>query len=60
MEWLSRHPSVVSASRIAGAFSMDPIAVLRDRGDPLVELVREAAYQVWVRDEEARAKAAKA
>jgi hypothetical protein len=38
---------------------MDPVAVLRDGGDPFVLMVREAAYQVWVADEKARNEAIK-
>jgi hypothetical protein len=34
-------------------FGQDPVAMIRDEGDPLVGLVRAAAYQVVQADEKA-------
>lgn len=54
IEWLSQHPLVQLAARVGERFAMDPIAVLRDRGDPLLNEVRAAALLVTARDEKRR------
>lgn len=56
MDWLSHHPQVEAAARIGYVFGMDPIAVLLD-SDDLKWMVRAAALEVYVRDENTRAKA---
>lgn len=40
-------------ARIAKAFGQDPVEMIRDSGDPLINLVRAAAYQVVQADEKA-------
>lgn len=40
-------------ARIAKTFGQDPVALLRDGGDDLVNLMRAAAYQVIQADEKA-------
>jgi hypothetical protein len=44
---------VIAGARIAKTFGQDPVAMIRDGGDPLVSLVRAAAYQVVQADEKA-------
>lgn len=44
---------MIAAARIAKVFGQDPVAMVRDGGDPLVNLVRAAAYQVVAADERA-------
>jgi hypothetical protein len=56
---LADHPAVIMAARIAKTFSLDPVAVLDDGGDELLNLVRSAATMVVQRDEEKQADEAK-
>ena len=55
MDWLARHPQIESAARIGYVFGLDPVAVLVD-SDELKWMVRAAALEVYVRDENARNK----
>lgn len=57
--WLSHHPMVINAARVGQTFGQDPIALLRDQGDPLLTEIRLAALDVVSRDEEERARKAK-
>jgi hypothetical protein len=59
LDWLTRNPLVINAARIAHTFGMDPVAVLRDEGDPLIMLVRTAAAHIIADDEERQARAAR-
>ena len=58
MEWLSRHPMVINAARIGSVFGQDPVALLRDEGDPLLTEIRLAALAVVNRDEQAQTRKA--
>lgn len=55
IEELSRDPWVLMAARVAHTFSMDPVTVLADGGDELLNQVRVAAMLVVQRDEEEQA-----
>jgi hypothetical protein len=59
VEWLSRHPTVQTAARVARTFRMDPVAVLDDGGDELLTHLRIAAMVIVGRDEEEAARKAK-
>jgi hypothetical protein len=50
---------VINAARVGQAFGQDPVALLRDEGDPLLTEIRLAALDVVGRDEEERARKAK-
>lgn len=56
MDWLARHPQIEAAARIGYTFGLDPVAVLTD-SDELKWMVRAAAFEIYVRDENARNKA---
>lgn len=59
IEELAAHPTVIHAARVAKMFQIDPVAVLRDGGDELVNMVRTAAAMVVSRDEEKEAEKAR-
>lgn len=59
IEFLSRLPALVTVARVARTFRMDPVAVLRDGGDPRLVHIRIAAMLAVARDEEEQAKRAK-
>lgn len=44
---------MVVAARLAKVFGQDPVEMIKDGGDPLVSLVRAAAYQVVQADDKA-------
>jgi hypothetical protein len=54
VEWLSHHPLVINVARIGQTFGQDPVALLREGGDPLLTDIRQAAVNVVNRDEEER------
>lgn len=56
---LSHDPMVVMAARVGRTFRLDPILILDDGGDPLLNQVRVAATLVIQRDEEEQAAKAK-
>ena len=59
IEELAADPMVIMAARIGRVFRLDPIAILDDGGDELLNLVRTAATLVVARDEEKQAEQAK-
>jgi hypothetical protein len=58
VDWLSHHPLVINAARVGEVFGQDPIALLREEGDPLLTDIRLAALAVHNRDEEERGRRA--
>jgi hypothetical protein len=56
IDWLSRQSLVINAARIGQVFGQDPVALLRDEGDPLLTEIRLAALSVVNRDEAERAR----
>jgi hypothetical protein len=60
VEELSHHPLVVTAARVGRTFRQDPVMILRDGGDELLNLVRTAATLVVQRDDEKEAEKARA
>jgi hypothetical protein len=57
--FLSHHPAVEQAARVAREFKLDPVELLSDGGDEWPMMVRIAAAQVVARDKRAEAEAAK-
>lgn len=55
VEWLSRHPLIVQATRYGRAFRLDPVDVLRDGGDEFIDRIRSAVMAALNRDQEAEA-----
>lgn len=55
IDMLSHDPLVMLAARVGRIFRVDPILILDDGGDPLLNQVRVAAAQVVQRDEEEQA-----
>ena len=51
LDLLSHDAELMQVARVAKTFSLDPVALLRDRGDDFLMLVRVAAAQVVERDE---------
>lgn len=60
MEFLQADTVVQMAARVAKTFSIDPIVILRDSEDPLVNQVRMAAAYVVQEDERKAAEQSKA
>lgn len=59
IEWLQGNDLVRMAARIGERFKIDPITVLRDGGDSLLNEIRVAAMAVIAADEKAAQAAAK-
>lgn len=55
MAFLKEDSSVIMAARVGKMFQLDPIAILDDGGDDLINAVRLAAAQIVQDDEKKQA-----